>query len=137
MKGIYLIFILSIISQQLLLSQVVVKRNTQVSKEEANLNWSKEYTLFDYITDEPIFPLIRNGQTVYKIYYSSKEDPRPTYGELSIAQVENLKYYKFKNREICLKFSLAIKLNTVPTLTTSVISSITPTTYPSVQVHIF
>jgi uncharacterized protein (TIGR02145 family) len=131
MKGINLIFILSIISQSLLLSQVVVKRNTQVSKEEANLNWSKEYTLFDYITDEPIFPLIRNGQNVYKIYYASKEDPRPTYGELSIAQVENLKYYKFKNREICLKFSLANKLNTVPTLITSVISSITPTTSSS------
>lgn len=131
MKGIHLIFILSIISQSLLLSQVVVKRNTQVSKEEANLNWSKEYTLFDYITDEPIFPLIRNGQNVYKIYYASKEDPRPTYGELSIAQVENLKYYKFKNREFCLKFSLANKLNTVPTLITSVISSITLTTSSS------
>jgi len=125
MKGIYLIFILSIICQTLLFSQIVVKRNNQVSKELANLNWSKEYTLFDYTTDEPIFPLIRNGQPVYKIYYASKEDPRPNYGEFSIAQVEGLKHYKFKNRETCFKFCLANKLNSVPTLTTSSITGIT------------
>ena len=111
MKGIHLIFIFSIISQTLLFSQVVIKRNNQVSKELANVNWSKEYTLFDYTTDEPIFPMIRNGQPVYKIYYASKEDPRPNYGEFSIAQVEGLKYYKFKNRETCFKFCLANKLN--------------------------
>ena len=105
----------------------MVKRNNQVSKEQANVNWSKEYTLFDYTTDEPIFPLIRNGQPVYKIYYASKEDPRPNYGELTIAQVEGLKYYKFKNRETCFKFCLANKWNAVPTLTTTGISSITNT----------
>jgi uncharacterized protein (TIGR02145 family) len=131
MKGIHLIFIFSIISQTLLFSQVVVKRNNQVSKELANVNWSKEYTLFDYTTDEPIFPLIRNGQSVYKIYYASKEDPRPNYGEFSIAQVEGLKYYKFKNRETCFKFCLANKLNAVPTLTTTSIASITNTSATS------
>jgi hypothetical protein len=72
MKGIYLIFILSIICQALLFSQVVVKRNNQVSKEAANVNWSKEFTLFDYTTDEPIFPLIRNGQAVA---YCGMEQP--------------------------------------------------------------
>jgi len=131
MKGIHLIFIFSIISQTLLFSQFIVKRNNQVSKEQANVNWSKEYTLFDYTTDEPIFPLIRNGQPVYKIYYASKEDPRPNYGELSIAQVEGLKYYKFKNRETCFKFCQANKLNAVLTLTTSSISGITTTTATS------
>ena len=131
MKGIHLIFIFSIISQTLLFSQVIVKRNNQVSKELANVNWSKEYTLFDYTTDEPIFPLIRNGQPVYKIYYASKEDPRPNYGELTISQVEGLKYYKFKNRETCFKFCLANKLNAVPTLTTTGIASITNTTATS------
>ncbi|MCF8318541.1 MAG: hypothetical protein K9I02_07315, partial [Haliscomenobacter sp.] len=131
MKGIHLIFIFSIISQTLLFSQVIVKRNNQVSKEQANVNWSKEYTLFDYTTDEPIFPLIRNGQPVYKIYYASKEDPRPNYGEFSIAQVEGLKYYKFKNRETCFKFCLANKLNAVPTLTTTSIVSITTTSATS------
>ena len=131
MKGIHLIFIFSIISQTFLFSQVVVKRNNQVSKEQANVNWSKEYTLFDYTTDEPIFPLIRNGQPVYKIYYASKEDPRPNYGELTIAQVEGLKYYKFKNRETCFKFCLANKLNAVPTLTTTSIASITNTSATS------
>ena len=131
MKGIHLIFIFSIISQTLLFSQVVVKRNNQVSKELANVNWSKEYTLFDYTTDEPIFPLIRNGQTVYKIYYASKEDLRPNYGEFSVTQVEGLKYYKFKNRETCFKFCLANKLNAVPTLTTTGIASITTTSATS------
>ena len=125
MKGIYLIFILSIICQPHLFSQVVVKRNIQVSKEAANVNWSKEFTLFDYTTDEPIFPLIRNGQPVYKIYYASKEDLRPTYGEFSVTQVEGLKYYKFKNRETCLKFCLANKMIAVPTLTTTSISALT------------
>jgi len=124
MKGIYLIFILSIIWQPLLFSQVVVKRNNQVSKEAANVNWSKEFTLFDYTTDEPIFPLIRNGQAVYKIYYASKEDLRPNYGEFSVTQVEGLKYYKFKNRETCLKFCLANKVIAVPTLTTTSISAL-------------
>jgi uncharacterized protein (TIGR02145 family) len=127
MKGICLIFILSIIYQTLLFSQVAVKRNNQVSKEAANVNWSKEFTLFDYTTDEPIFPLIRIGQAVYKIYYASKEDPRPNYGEFSVTQVEGLKYYKFKNRETCLKFCLAYKLIAVPTLTTNTINTITTT----------
>jgi uncharacterized protein (TIGR02145 family) len=125
MKGIYLIFILSIICQSHLFSQVVVKRNNQVSKEAANVNWSKEFTLFDYTTDEPIFPLIRNGQAVYKIFYASKDDLRPNYGEFSVTQVEGLKYYKFKNRETCLKFCMANKLNAVPTLTTASISALT------------
>jgi uncharacterized protein (TIGR02145 family) len=125
MKGIYLIFILSIICQPLLFSQVVVKRNNQVSKEAANVNWSKDYTLFDFTTDEPIFPLIRNGQAVYKIFYASKEDLRPNYGEFSVTQVEGLKYYKFKNRETCLKFCLANKVIAVPTLTTTSISALT------------
>jgi len=69
-----------------------------------NVFWYRKYTLFDLSTDEPIFPVLINGNFIYKIYYSSNEDPNPYYGEFSIDELESLHYYKFKNKENCLKF---------------------------------
>jgi hypothetical protein len=65
-------------------SQNIVKRNPLKSKEEANFYWSSDYTLFDFTTDEPIFPILKDGQLIYRIHYASKEDPRPYSGEFKI-----------------------------------------------------
>ena len=112
-------------------AQIKIIRNSQVSKENANKNWSKEFTLFDFITDEPIFPLNRNGIPVYKIYYSSYDDPRPYFGEFTISEVEKLKYLKFKNRETCLKFCFSVPLKSKPNITTLTVTSVSINTATS------
>jgi hypothetical protein len=70
----------------------------------ANVFWKKQYTLFDFITDEPISPIKKGGKVFYQIYYSSNEDPTPHFGEFSPEHLEKHLYYKFKNRENCMKF---------------------------------
>jgi len=80
------------------------KRDPYKTKDEANVYWNKKYTLYDLITDEPIFPDFINNQYIYKIYYSSNEDPVPYYGEFTEQELENHFFYKFKNKESCLKF---------------------------------
>ena len=81
-----------------------VKRNPDTSLDVANVFWNKKYTLFDYITDEPIFPLKKGGKIVYQIYYSSNEDPTPHFGEFTPEQLEKHLFYKFKNKQNCIKF---------------------------------
>lgn len=73
-------------------------------KDVANVFWKRKYTLFDLNTDEPIFPVIINGQKIYKIYYSSNEDPNPYQGSFTETQLENHLYYKFKNKTSCMEF---------------------------------
>lgn len=82
-----------------------VRRSPETrGRDFANVYWKREYTLFDLVTDEPIFPVIKEGREVYQIYYSSNEDPRPNYGEFSPEDLEKLLRYKFKTKESCMQF---------------------------------
>ncbi|RZJ55994.1 MAG: hypothetical protein EOO44_01210 [Flavobacterium sp.] len=81
-----------------------IKRNPDPRKDVANVFWKQKYTLFDFSTDEPIFPIIQNDKIIYKIYYSSNEDPKPYYGEFNPEQLEYHNYYKFKNKTNCMIF---------------------------------
>ena len=81
-----------------------VKRDSKSPLDVANVFWKKKYTLFDYISDEPINPLKKGGKIVYQIYYSSNEDPTPHFGEFTPEQLEKHLYYKFKNKQNCIKF---------------------------------
>ena len=81
-----------------------IKRNPDPRKDFANVYWNKNYTLFDMITDEPIFPIKKNGNLIYQIYHATNEDPRPIYGEFTIDELEQLTQYKFSNKLSCQKF---------------------------------
>jgi len=81
-----------------------VKRDPDVRKNFANVYWKQKYTLFDLVSDEPIIPIVKDGLTIYQIYYSSEENPVPNYGEFSPEQLEKFLYYKFKNKISCDKF---------------------------------
>jgi hypothetical protein len=85
-------------------TEIIIKRNPEQRLDVANVFWKKEYTLFDLITDEPIFPITKGGRTIYQIYYSSNEDPTPHFGEFTPEQLEEHLFYKFKNKENCIKF---------------------------------
>ncbi len=80
------------------------KRDPNPRKDQANVFWKRQYTLFDFINDEPISPKTVNGKIIYNIYYSSNEDPRPYNGEFTEDQLESLLMYKFKTLESCEKF---------------------------------
>ena len=84
--------------------QTKINRDPDDRKDFANVYWKKQYTLFDLITDEPIFPVNVNGNPIYKIYYSSNENPNPYYKEFTAEQLENHLFYKFKNKENCMVF---------------------------------
>lgn len=79
-------------------------RDPEPRKNYANVYWKSKYTLFDLISDEPIFPVKKGGQTVYLIYYSSEEDPNPYFGEFTPQRLEGHLYYKFINKATCVKF---------------------------------
>lgn len=81
-----------------------VVRSPEKRLDYANVYWRRQYTLFDLITDEPIFPIQRGNTKVYHIYYSSHEDPRPFFGEFTAEELENHLFYKFKNKENCMRF---------------------------------
>ena len=73
-------------------------------KDFANVYWESPYTLFDLLTDEPIFPDFEDRRKIYKIYYSSNENPQVFYDEFTVHGLQNHLYYKFKNRENCQKW---------------------------------
>ena len=79
-------------------------RDPDTRKDYVNVFWKKQYTLFDLITDKPIFPKEINGEKIYKIYYSSNEDPKPNKGSFTEMELERHLYYKFKNKRSCRKF---------------------------------
>jgi hypothetical protein len=79
-------------------------RDPDMRKDYANVFWNKQYTLFDLITDEPIFPKEKNGKKIYTIYYSSNEDPKPYKGTFTEIELERHLFYKFKNKRSCKKF---------------------------------
>ncbi|MFN4910132.1 MAG: hypothetical protein ACK444_02590 [Flavobacteriales bacterium] len=90
------------------IDNVSVIRDSQ-RKDIANVFWKRKFTLFDLITDEPIFPVNINDQKIYEIYYSSNEDPNPHKGAFTETQLENHFYYKFKNKSSCMQFCESIK----------------------------
>lgn len=81
-----------------------ILRDPDPRKDYANVFWKRNYTLFDLVTDEPIYPKIKNGVKVYTIYYSSNEDPRPFKGSFTVLELERHLFYKFKNKRSCRKF---------------------------------
>jgi hypothetical protein len=89
-------------------------RDPEPRKDVANVFWKSKYTLFDLITDQPIFPVYQNGRMIYKIYYSSNEDPSPYYGEFTADQLTGHLYYKFKDRESCEYFCNTRKIRRDP-----------------------
>jgi len=90
-----LLFAINSYSQQTIDDRIL--RDLQ-PKDFANVYWESPYTLFDLLTDEPIFPAFETGR---KIYYSSNEDPRVFYGEFTISNLQNHLFYKFKSKENC------------------------------------
>ena len=68
------------------------------AKDFANVFYDSNYTLFDLETDEPIFP---NKYGVYEIWYSSNENPIVSFKSMSTSELQNFKYYKFKNEKNC------------------------------------
>lgn len=81
-----------------------VIRDPDPRKDFANVFWKRQYTLFDLISDEPILPIIIDGEKIYKIYYSSNEDPNPYLGYFTEGQLERHLFYKFKDLASCQKF---------------------------------
>ena len=124
LENLLIILVVIYLYPNLTLGQITIKRNNIVSKELANKFWESGYTLFDYTTDEPIFPMKRNEISIYRVYYSSYEDPRPHFVESTAAELEKLDFFKFKNRETCLKFCLAVPVLNKPSINTIAISSI-------------
>ncbi len=83
------------------LTSVAQNRDTKNSKDYANVFWNPQFTLFDLLTDEPIYPQV-NGK--YKIWYSSNEDPKPYSKECTPQELQGLTFYKFKTLENCQKW---------------------------------
>jgi hypothetical protein len=81
-----------------------IKINPNPISGSQNVFFNKNYTLFDQMTNEPIFPVNKNGVPTFQIYFSSNEDPRPYYGEFTPEKLESHLFYKFKDRESCMKF---------------------------------
>ena len=78
-----------------------INRNPE-SKDRANVFYKTEYTLFDLLTDEPIYP---NTDGNYAIYYATNENK--TCKKLIVSPNDLTQYlvYKFKNLDNCIKWS--------------------------------
>jgi hypothetical protein len=70
-------------------------------KETANVFFNPDYTLFDLISNEPIFP---NKDGVYDIYFASNEEPTPKKYSGTGINLSNLLMYKFSSYENCKKW---------------------------------
>jgi hypothetical protein len=70
------------------------------AKDVANVFYNPNFTLFDLLTDEPIFP---DSDGLFDIWYSSNEDPSPYNIVLSKNQLINHRYYKFKTKANCIQ----------------------------------
>jgi hypothetical protein len=79
-------------------------KKSSLAPDYANVFFKQEFTLLDLMTNEPIYPVSKNGIVVYQIYFSSNEDPRPFYGEFTPDKLEKHLFYKFKDRESCMRF---------------------------------
>jgi hypothetical protein len=87
-----------------ILYKTTILRSPESRKDFANVFWNKEYTLFDKLTDEPIFAYKKNGLLIYKIYCTTSESLVAEYVELSPEQLQKKTAYKFLNFENCNKW---------------------------------
>ena len=92
------VLILSTIFYKNLISQNNIVRNPDSRKDYVNVFYNSQYTLFDFLSDEPIFP---NTDGIYTIYTATNEDktPRLLTGNSSI--IASSITYKFKNYSNC------------------------------------
>ncbi len=87
-----------------------IKRDNSQKKDEANVFYKSQYTLFDLYTDEPIFP---DSKGIYNIYYASNEEKFPRKISITAKELESFGFYKFKNLENCSKWCSEGKLNDI------------------------
>ena len=97
-KIISLVFTVQFIFSQVLIYSQEVKRNPDNRKDYANVFFNPKYTLFDYYTDEPIFP---ESDGNYHIYIASNENKVPNELNISENELSKLYFYKFKNYQNC------------------------------------
>ena len=67
------------------------------ARDIANVFYNSTYTLFDFYTDEPIFP---NSDGVYTIYTATNENKTPRLRRGNPAEIKEA-CYKFKNYSNC------------------------------------
>lgn len=78
-----------------------LKRDPDPRKDYANVFYKPQYTLFDHLTDEPIFP---DSNGVYTIYIASNEMKKPQKLVGTGDRLSQVYMYKFKNLENCQKW---------------------------------
>jgi hypothetical protein len=95
----YLICILLlIIFDYNLFGQSSILRSPEKRRDFANVFYDPKYTLFDYWSDEPIFP-DKNG--IYNIYYATNEFKTPQSFNGNNNKLSELTAYKFKSYINC------------------------------------
>ena len=75
-----------------------IKRDPDHDKGYANVFYDPSYTLFDLLTDEPIFP---DNNGVFHIYMSSNEQKYPQKLVSTTQNLPKILMYKFKNLKNC------------------------------------
>ncbi len=85
---------LSVISQKI----IKINRDPDNRKDYANVFFKTQYTLFDYWSDEPIFP---DENEIYHIYYATNENKTPKEFIGTAYQLSTYIAYKFSNFENC------------------------------------
>ena len=88
------IIILLVISLNILAQEV--KRSPELKKDYANVFFNTNYTLFDFFSDEPIFP-DKSGK--YDIIISSNENKSPQKFTGTGLELSKLMMFKFKSLE--------------------------------------
>lgn len=79
-------------------SDANVKRDPNPRKDYVNVFYNPEYTLFDFFTDEPIFP---DQKGVYQIYTATNENKVPKLLKGTAQEISQVTVYKFKNYKNC------------------------------------
>jgi ribosomal protein L37E len=87
-------------------SQDQTNRDPDNRRDYANVFYKPKYALFDYWTDEPIYP---NQSGEYSIYYASNENKIPKLFKGTANELAALKKYKFKNFENCSNWCNGVK----------------------------
>ena len=80
-----------------------ISREPDKPRDVANVYYNSKYTLYDFYTDEPIFP---DEWGIYTIYIASNEykTPRKIVGNGNM--ISKQLFYKFKNYENCKSWCL-------------------------------
>jgi hypothetical protein len=81
-----------------IIAQNNIKRSPDVRKDYVNVFYNPQYTLFDFWSDEPIFP-DSNGN--YNIYTAINENRTPKQFVGKAYDIQNNFTYKFKNYSNC------------------------------------